>query len=119
MMEASFTIKFTSPEADIEFWAQLAKGLCNDKRGAWLEEQFDRFGDKAASLITSIMNECERQSNAGGHAIMFDTWKRNKNRFYVTANGGWILEDLLPLMRELLLSCGVQNLVLEDPEWEY
>ncbi len=33
MTEVSFTIKFTSPEGDIEFWAQLAKGLCNNQWG--------------------------------------------------------------------------------------
>ncbi len=34
-MEAYFEIKFTSPEQDLDFWSQLAEGLCDNKRGAW------------------------------------------------------------------------------------
>ena len=117
-MEAYFEIKYISPEKDTKFWEKLAEGLCDNKRGAWLEEQFDRFGEKASALITEIMDECDK-SNAGGEAIIFETWEREGNQFQITGNGGWILFDLLPKIRELLLICSVKNLVLDDPEEEY
>jgi hypothetical protein len=114
-MEVYVNIKFTSPEQDVEFWAHLAEGLCDHKRGAWLEEQFDRFGEQASSLITEIMDECDK-SNAGGQALIFESWERDGNQFEACINGGWIIFDLLPRIRELLELCGVQDLYMDDPE---
>ena len=114
-MEIQVEIKFISVEKDSEFWSQLAEGLCKHKRGAWLEEQFDRFGERASSLITQIMDECDK-SNAGGEALIFEGWERDGNRFETCVNGGWIIFDLLPKIRELLEVCGVQDLYMDDPE---
>ena len=114
-MEIYVDIKFTSPEQDSEFWAQLAEGLCDHKRGAWLEERFEHFGESASSLISDIMDECDK-SNAGGEALIFEGWEREGNQFQTCVNGGWIIFDLLPKIRQLLELCGVQNLYIDDPE---
>lgn len=114
-MEIYVDIKFTSPEKDPDFWAQLAEGLCNHKRGAWLEGQFDRFGKQASALIAEIMDVCDK-TNAGGEALIFEGWERDGNRFETCVNGGWIIFDLLPKIRELLELCGVQDLYMDDPE---
>jgi hypothetical protein len=114
-MEIYVDIKFTSPEKDIEFWSQLAEGLCDHKRGAWLEGQFDRFGEKASALVSEMMDECDR-GNSGGQALIFETWSREGNRFETTVNGGWAIFDLWPKVKELLLLCGVQDLEMDDPE---
>lgn len=114
-MEIYVDIKFRGAEKDSEFWIQLAEGLCDHKRGAWLESQFERFGEQASSLITQIMDECDK-SNAGGEALIFESWQRNGNQFEICVNGGWIIFDLLPKIRELLEVCGVQDLYMDDPE---
>ena len=114
-MEIMVEIKFISPEKDSPFWAQLAEGLCDHQRGAWLEEQFEPFGEKASTLITDILDECDR-TNAGSHALVFETWSQDGNHFETCINGGWVILDLLPKMKELLLLCGVQNLYMDDPE---
>ena len=79
-MEIYVDIKFNSSEQDADFWAQLAEGLCRHKRGAWLEAQFERFGEQTASLITEIMDECDK-TNAGGDALIFEGWERDGNQF--------------------------------------
>lgn len=114
-MEILVDIKFISPEKDVDFWGQLATGLCDHKRGVWLEEQFEHFGEQASSLITEIMDECDK-SNASGEALIFESWERDGNRFEACINGGWIVFDLLPKIRELLELCGVQDLYMDDPE---
>lgn len=114
-MEIYVDIKFNSSEQDADFWAQLAEGLCRHKRGAWLEAQFERFGKQTASLITEIMDECDK-SNAGGDALIFEVWERDGNHFETCVNGGWIIFDLLPKIRLLLELCGVQDLHIDDPE---
>ena len=114
-MEILVGIKFTSPEQDSEFWGRLAEGLCGHRRGAWLESQFDRFGEEASSLITDIMDECEKR-NAGGDALIFESWEQNGNQFKTCVNGGWIIFDLLPKIRLLLELCDVQDLHIDDPE---
>jgi hypothetical protein len=114
-MEIYIDIKFTSPDKDTEFWTQLAEGLCDHKRGAWLEEQFDYFGEAASALITDIMDECDK-TNAGAEALIFETWERNGNHFEACVNGGWAIFDLLPKIKELLLLCGVQDLYTDNPE---
>jgi len=114
-MEILVNIRFCSVENEVAFWANLAKGLCDHKRGVWLEEQFERFGEQASSLITEIMDECDK-SNAGGEALIFESWGRDGNQFEICVNGGWIIFDLLPKIRQLLELCGVQNLYIDDPE---
>jgi hypothetical protein len=114
-MEIYTDITFTSPEKDIKFWKQLLKGLCKHKRGAWLEEQFDQFGPQASALISRIMDECGR----GNGEVVFDDWQCDGNHFETTISGGSVLLDLLPNIRALLDTCGVQDLVLDDPEEEY
>jgi hypothetical protein len=114
-MEILVNIRFCSVENEVPFWAHLAKGLCDHKRGVWLEEQFERFGEQASSLITQIMDECDK-SNAGGEALIFESWGRDGNQFEICVNGGWIIFDLLPKIRQLLELCGVQNLYIDDPE---
>lgn len=114
-MEIYVDIKFISPEKDVEFWAQLAEGLCDHKRGAWLENQFDCFGEQASNLIAGIMDECDK-TNAGGDALIFEGWERDGNQFETCVNGGWIIFDLLPKIRQLLELCGVQDLYMDDPE---
>jgi hypothetical protein len=66
-------------------------------------------------LITNIMDECDK-SNAGGDALIFETWKQNGNQFQTCVNGGWLIFDLLPKIRELLELCGVQDLHIDNLE---
>ena len=68
-MEILVEIKFNSSEQSSTFWAQLAEGLCNHQRGAWLEEQFNHFGEEASALLTDVMNECNR-TNARGEPLI-------------------------------------------------
>lgn len=116
-MEIMVNITFTSPEKDSDFWAQLAEGLCDHQRGAWLEEQFEYFSEAACTLVAEMMDECDK-TNAGGEALIFETWSKDGNRFATCINGGWVIFDLLPRIKELLLLCGVQDLYLDNPEGE-
>jgi hypothetical protein len=61
------------------------------------------------------MEECEK-TNAGSEALIFESWERDGNRFETCMNGGWIIFELLPKIRQLLELCGVQDLYIENPE---
>jgi hypothetical protein len=111
-MEILINIKFTSPEQDADFWEQLFAGLCDEKRGAWLEEQFEYFGEVAANAITELMDDCEKNYNT----VVFETYERKGNQLETCLNGGWGLFKCLPKIRNLLLLCNVQDLQIDDPD---
>lgn len=113
-MEILINIQFTSPQKDEDFWSELLAGLCDEKRGAWLEEKFERFGDAAATAITRLMDDCE--SFHGD--VVFETWGRDGNQFETCLNGGWGIFDCLPKIQGLLELCNVQNLRIDKPEEE-
>jgi hypothetical protein len=113
-MELLINIRFTSPEKDVEFWEQLLAGLCNEKRGAWLEEQFEYFGVAAADAITALMDDCEKNHNT----VIFETYERNDRQLETCINSGWGTFKCLPKIKNLLLLCNVQNLHIDDPEQE-
>lgn len=114
-MEIMINIKFTSPQKDQEFWEELLAGLCDEKRGTWLEEKFERFGDAAATAITQLMDDCEHSH--GG--VVFETWGRDSNQFETCLNGGWGIFDCLSKIQRLLELCHVQDLQIDKPEDVY
>ena len=48
--------------------------------------------------------------------MIFEGSERDGNQFETCVNGGWIIFDLLPKIRQLLDLCGVQDLYIDDPE---
>lgn len=113
-MEIRFDISFNVPDEDLEFWKKLGVGLCEDKRGAWLECQFDDFGDAAAQQIEVIMDECDKH---GG--LNFEEWEQEENgQLHVYGEGGWSTIELLPMIGKLLEICGATNIQFPKVEDE-
>ncbi|MDO6748470.1 hypothetical protein [Gilvimarinus sp. 1_MG-2023] len=106
------TICFKSSEKDCEAWQKMLAGLYEGKQGAWLEEQFERFGEAAEQEIEQLMDDCEETLGR----VWFEGFNANGNQFECALDGNFDAHHCLPRIKQLLSVCGATDININMPE---